>query len=162
MNTSGNTSGAEVEIRRMGTDDVPRVLEIADGLQEAPHYSEETWLRLLDPTSEPLRLALVAAESETGAVQGFAVSAFLPPRAELESIAVAAAWQRRGFGHRLLQATIDELQRAGTEEIWLEVRASNRTAIGLYRRFGFSETGRRVRYYIEPVEDAVLMSFECN
>jgi ribosomal protein S18 acetylase RimI-like enzyme len=30
----------------------------------------------------------------------------------------------------------------------------------LYRRQGFRETGRRVGYYADPVEDAVLMSLE--
>ncbi len=40
----------------------------------------------------------------------------------------------------------------------LEVRASNRAAIGLYNSFGFNESGRRQRYYSDPIEDAVLMT----
>jgi ribosomal-protein-alanine N-acetyltransferase len=42
----------------------------------------------------------------------------------------------------------------------LEVRASNHPAIGLYRRLGFAETGRRKRYYRDPMEDAVQMRLE--
>jgi [ribosomal protein S18]-alanine N-acetyltransferase len=151
--------GTEIEIRRMMASDVPRVMEIANGLQQAPHYSREMWLKLLDPASDPQRMALVAADAATDATQGFAVTALLPAAAELESIAVAGDRQRHGLGRQLLKAIIDELHKAGIHEIWLEVRASNRSAIELYRSFGFSETGRRSRYYADPVEDAVLMSF---
>jgi ribosomal protein S18 acetylase RimI-like enzyme len=42
-------------------------------------------------------------------------------------------------------------------ELTLEVRASNRAALGFYRAQGFEETGRRPRYYADPEEDAVLM-----
>lgn len=154
-----SVSATEIEIRRMTSGDVPRAIEIADGLQQAPHYSLEVWLKLLEPASEPPQLVLVAAETESGAVQGFAVAArLLPAAAELEAIAVAAGSQRRGLGRRLLQAAVDELRRAGIQEVWLEVRASNHPALELYRSFGFHETGRRSRYYRDPVEDAVLMS----
>jgi ribosomal-protein-alanine N-acetyltransferase len=78
--------------------------------------------------------------------------------AELESIGVEAARQRRGVGTRLLEALAGELLGAGAEELFLEVRASNQRALGLYRRAGFVETGRRARYYADPVEDAVLMA----
>jgi len=40
------------------------------------------------------------------------------------------------------------------------VRASNQNALGFYRSFGFSESGRRSRYYADPEEDAVLMSLK--
>ncbi len=52
------------------------------------------------------------------------------------------------------------LRLAGVTEVILEVRASNQPALGLYRRLGFVETGRRPGYYMdppEPAEDAVLM-----
>ena len=43
------------------------------------------------------------------------------------------------------------------EKVFLEVRASNEAALGLYRRFGFSEAGRRANYYERPREDALVM-----
>jgi ribosomal-protein-alanine N-acetyltransferase len=45
----------------------------------------------------------------------------------------------------------------GVTDLALEVRVSNEAAMGLYRRFGFVEQGRRRGYYERPVEDAVLM-----
>jgi ribosomal-protein-alanine N-acetyltransferase len=90
-------------------------------------------------------------------VAGFAVASLLPPQAELESIAVALAAQRQGLARRLFAVLADELQAAQVTEVLLEVRASNQPALGLYQRLGFAETGRRPRYYHDPVEDAVLM-----
>ena len=39
----------------------------------------------------------------------------------------------------------------------LEVRASNRKAIGLYEKCGFAVKGRRPRYYDDAKEDALIM-----
>jgi ribosomal-protein-alanine N-acetyltransferase len=61
------------------------------------------------------------------------------------------------LARHLFAALAVELALAGILEIILEVRASNAAALGLYRLLGFAETGRRPRYYHDPVEDAVLM-----
>jgi ribosomal protein S18 acetylase RimI-like enzyme len=39
----------------------------------------------------------------------------------------------------------------------LEVRAGNRAALSLYRRWGFGEQGRLERFYTRPVEDGLIM-----
>jgi ribosomal-protein-alanine N-acetyltransferase len=45
-------------------------------------------------------------------------------------------------------------------EVILEARASNQPALRLYRALGFVETGRRPRYYADPIEDAVLLRLQ--
>ena len=42
-------------------------------------------------------------------------------------------------------------------QAFLDVRASNDSAIKLYKKMGFCEVGRRQRYYLETREDAVVM-----
>jgi ribosomal-protein-alanine N-acetyltransferase len=42
----------------------------------------------------------------------------------------------------------------------LEVRAGSAGAIALYSGLGFVVVGRRVGYYREPVEDALLMRLD--
>jgi ribosomal-protein-alanine N-acetyltransferase len=138
--------------------DVERVIEIAQSLKDAPHWPPAVYLAALDPESEPRRIALVAADAETGATAGFLVASLLPPQAELETIAVAPGGQRRGLGRRLLVAMVEELRTEQVTEILLEVRASNDAAFRFYLALGFTETGRRRGYYADPVEDAVLMS----
>jgi len=138
----------------MTAGDLDRLVEIAAGLEEAPHWSRRAYEAVLDPAF-PRRIALVA--ENFGGVAGFAVARLTPPQAELETIAVAAEFQRRGVARQLLTALTGELRLAQIDEILLEVRASNLPARAFYRLLGFAETGHRPRYYADPVEDAVLM-----
>jgi [ribosomal protein S18]-alanine N-acetyltransferase len=146
-----------VEIRPMTAADVSRVMEIAASLPEAPQWPEAAYLTALNPESSPRRIALVAAGPGPGSVQGFTVASLLPSQAELESIAVAAGSQQRGLGRMLFEALAIDLRAAGILEIILEVRASNRPALAFYRSAGFGQTGLRRAYYVDPIEDAVLM-----
>jgi ribosomal-protein-alanine acetyltransferase len=147
---------AAVHVRRMTQADLDQVIEIAESLKEAPRWSRSAYLAALDPEAMPPRIALVA-ESDSGMVAGFAVACLMPPQAELEIIAVAPTAQRRGLARRLFASLSAELRTAQVTEVFLEVRASNHAALGLYRLLAFEETGRRPRYYHDPVEDALLM-----
>jgi ribosomal-protein-alanine N-acetyltransferase len=144
-------------IRRMTLADLDRVVEIAESLKEAPQWQREAYWAAMEPDAAPRRIALVVEEVATGVVVGFAVASLLPPEAELEIIAVAPAAQRQGLARQLFFALAIELRTAGVIGVMLEVRATNQLALGLYRRLGFVETGRRTRYYNDPAEDAVLM-----
>jgi ribosomal-protein-alanine N-acetyltransferase len=141
--------------------DLDRVIEIAQNLKQAPHWPRSVYLAALDRLAVPRRIALVAEAMGTGAVAGFAVACLLvgtaPLEAELETIAVAANFQRRGVARQLFQALAGELRSAKATAVILEVRTSNTAAQALYRSLGFVEAGRRPRYYADPVEDAVLM-----
>lgn len=152
-------------VRPMRADDLPRVLAIAAALQHAPHWPESVYRAAIasSATAEPLRrIALVIEDPMTAQVAGFAVASLLPPQCELESIAVALESQRRGLARQLLIALASQLRSAGVTELLLEVRASNAPALSLYRRLGFTETGRRPGYYADPVEDAVLMTLQLS
>jgi ribosomal-protein-alanine N-acetyltransferase len=92
-----------------------------------------------------------------GVVAGFAVASLLPPQAELEIIAVAPQFQRHGLARRLFTTLAAELRTNQSAELLLELRASNLPALAFYRSLGFTETGRRTRYYHDPIEDALLM-----
>jgi ribosomal-protein-alanine N-acetyltransferase len=153
-----NRTLTAARVRRMTQADVDQVIEIAESLKEAPHWLGSAYLAALDPEAAPHRIALVAEEPGSGAVAGFVVVSLLPPQAELESIVVAPAAQRQGMARRLFAALAAELGSAQIAEVLLEARASNQPALGFYRLLGFVETGRRPRYYHDPVEDAVLMS----
>ena len=149
-----------VRLRRMGADDPDQVIALAGSLIHAPHWPRMAYLDAINPELTPRRIALVVEDVKTRAVVGFAVASLMAHQAELETIAVATPSQRRGVGRRLLAALAEELAQAGAQEVLLEVRASNYAAQGFYRSLGFSETGRRPRYYADPVEDAVLMAMK--
>jgi len=142
----------------MAESDLPGVLKIAESANEAPRWPRQTFAEMLSGEFLTRRVALVATDTGSDELVGFTVASLVAPEAELESIAVSLAHHRLGIARRLLAELAAELGQAGIESLHLEVRLSNRAAIGLYNSFGFNETGRRPRYYSDPVEDAVLMT----
>ncbi len=147
---------AEARIRRMTAVDVDAAVALAAALPAAPQWALAAYVAALDPAMRPMRVTL-AAETVDGELAGFAVASFVPPEAELESIAVAAAYQRQGIARRLFAGLARELAAAGVTGILLEVRVSNAAALATYRALGFEQAGVRRNYYAEPDEDAVLM-----
>ena len=79
-----------------------------------------------------------------------------PAEVHLSTIAVHPAWRGKGLGELLLITTIERALDLGAQTISLEVRASNRVAQNLYRKFGFRFTGVHQTYY-QDGEDAWLM-----
>jgi len=74
-----------------------------------------------------------------------------------QPIGVRAHARGRGIGAAILDALLDWSREAGAREGFLDVRPSNKGAIGLYESRGFVDIGRRPRYFRNPVEEAVEM-----
>ena len=145
-------------IRAMTEADLDAVLAIAAALPTAPHWPREAYAAALESEAWPQRVALVAESA--GSLVGFAVAVLVAGEGEIESIAVAPGWQRRGIGMALLRELQRVLAASGALAIVLEVRESNRAAASMYAQAGFHEVGRREGYYRDPVEDAVLMQLQ--
>lgn len=152
-----NSASRDVRIRRMTLSDLDQVMAVAESLKQVPCWPRSVFQFALQPEAVPARIALVAEDPETSVLTGFTVASLLPPQAELEIIAIATQYQRHGLAGRLFTQLAAELGKIQGNEVILEVRASNHPALGLYRKLGFTETGRRPRYYHDPVEDAILM-----
>ena len=60
---------------------------------------------------------------------------------------VDRGWRGRGVGSALVQAAVDRARGQGLHKLCLEVFTHNTAAIGLYRKCGFTEEGRRVKQY---------------
>ena len=78
--------------------------------------------------------------------------------AHIVTVAVRQSHRRMGIGERLLIAAIEQAMEFGQEVVTLEVRASNDAARRLYEKYGFNNVGRRVRYYTDNNEDAIIMT----
>ena len=63
------------------------------------------------------------------------------------TVAVARPLRGSGLGWKLMDAVLRELHSARAEALFLEVDETNAPAIGLYRRLGFREVGKRPAYY---------------
>lgn len=92
-------------------------------------------------------------------VVGYGGAMYVLPDAHITTIAVDPTQQRHRIGSQLLHALCRAAVEKGATALTLEVRASNEPAIALYRRFGFTEAGRRKGYYRVggTTEDALVM-----
>lgn len=79
------------------------------------------------------------------------------PDADIQTIALLAERRGEGRGRALLRALLEVARERGAREVFLEVRADNPTATGLYLAEGFEEIGRRPRYYQPDDVDAIVM-----
>ena len=73
----------------------------------------------------------------------------------LSSIAVAPRLRRRGRGEALLRYALAQAVDRGCAFARLEVRASNRSALSLYHKVGFTSCQRLVKHYDNPLEDGL-------
>jgi ribosomal-protein-alanine N-acetyltransferase len=146
----------------MTSADLDSVFEIARSLPQAPQWPRSTYQTALNRENLPQRIPLVVEDAITNELAGFAIASFIPPDAELETIAVAAELQRRGIARQMFQALSDELRRNRITDLVLEVRASDQPAQVFYSALGFAQVGLRPRYYADPVEDAILMSLNLD
>jgi ribosomal-protein-alanine acetyltransferase len=80
--------------------------------------------------------------------------------ADIQTITISAAARGRGRGRALLRELLEEAARRGVTAVYLEVRADNPVAQKLYASEGFTEVGRRPRYYQPDDVDAIVMRVE--
>lgn len=78
--------------------------------------------------------------------------------AHIATIAVHPDFRQRGIGKALLQTGMQAAYDEGARIYHLEVRAGNLAAQEMYKRFGYEVVGRRIKYYKDNGEDALLMS----
>lgn len=150
---AGLPSDARVTIRIVAERDLPAVVAI-----ERVSFGD-AWTRgmfashLGEFSGDMFLVACDSAES----VVGYAIARVIDAESELFNIAVRPDVRGGGLGSLLLDAAMHRCMAAGAEEMWLEVRASNRVAIALYRARGFVVVGTRKGYYSSPREDALVL-----
>jgi [ribosomal protein S18]-alanine N-acetyltransferase len=90
---------------------------------------------------------------------GYAGLMFIPggTQADVLTIAVRPAYWGQGIGSTLLGALLTAARSRDCTEVFLEVRADNPRAHGLYQRRGFEDLGVRRGYYQPSGVDAIVM-----
>ncbi|MBR3212213.1 MAG: ribosomal protein S18-alanine N-acetyltransferase [Oscillospiraceae bacterium] len=138
------------EIRAAGSADIPEISEIERSCF-SPAWSDKS---LLDELASQDTFFAVASD---GRILGFCVARIAGDEAELYQIAVSENARRRGTAALLMEAVFRWAAASGAEKLFLEVRACNGPAVGLYEKTGFSVINIRKDYYSAPVEDALIM-----
>lgn len=139
-------------IRPMLRDDVPAVMVI-----EKASYSHPWSAGIFRDCLRIGYRCLVLTDLDD--VCGYAIYSVALDEAHLLNLCVCPARRRIGLASLLLEHVCAEIIVAGADRLFLEVRPSNRAAIRLYGRSGFSQIGRRPGYYPSHSgrEDALVM-----
>lgn len=106
-------------------------------------------------------LTLAALSARSSKLCGFSMTRFVLDEAEILTVSVVPSMRRKGVGKALFVETLETLARQEIETLHLEVSEANISALKLYTRLGFTETGRRPGYYPQKNGtrrlDAILM-----
>ena len=158
-------------IREMTVEDLPEVCQIEENCFTGESWSEKdlyTYLLRADALlivaessedGEPEETKELKETEARGEILGYAGLLMVPEESDLISIAVAPKARRRGVATALLSEIRQMGAGRGVTVIHLEVRAGNEAAIRFYEKEGFTRDGIRKRYYRDPVEDAVNMTW---
>lgn len=144
-----------VTVDLMSEDDLPEILAIERECQPAP------WTRamFIDKMNAPRAhcLTVKAEAGERAFLAAYIVFRFVADELHLHNLAVSKECRRQGLGRNLMNLMKDIGLQAGITRRTLEVRSSNREAIGLYEKCGFVVRGRRRGYYDDTNDDALIM-----
>ena len=141
-------------IEPMNASHVPQIAQLEKRCFSDP-WSEKS---IASELENPLSVWLVAVDG--GQLIGYVGSQTVLGETDMMNLAVAPEARRQGTGRALVLALVDALTEKGSHSLMLEVRVSNTPAQKLYESLGFSQVGRRPKYYVNPKEDALILRKE--
>lgn len=141
--------------RPMKPEDLGGIIEIEKTCFTADAWSEDDFIYRMNASDwHFINLTL----EDEGRVEAYITATVVADEMNIDSVAVAPDYRRKGYASALIDLAIKEAKAA---VVMLEVRESNTAAISLYQSLGFEKVGLRKNYYERPVENAVLMT-KCN
>lgn len=143
----------ELGLRAARLDDLEQIWAI-----ESETFAGEAWsLELMRDELTADHRAYLVLENAAGAILGYGGLLAVGEEGDIQTIALAPAVRGTGQGRRLMHALLAAAEARGVREVFLEVRADNPTARGLYASLGFEQIGVRPRYYQPDDVDAIVM-----
>ena len=130
--------------------------DIAD-LAEIEKEAPSAWSRSAIAAELKQRDGIQLVSTMGSATSGWLCCRINGREAELLKVTVSRKCRRKGVATLLLNSLEKELRDHGVSELFLEVRSSNDSAITFYLQVGFTEVGRRISYYKQPLDDALLL-----
>lgn len=143
---------AEIIVRELKVEDSAAVAEMEQQIF-SDSWSEKSVLE----TVQQKQSVCFAAE-KAGHLLGYLLAYHAADEAEIARIAVQKEARRQGAAGKLMQALEHYCEEHKMEKLLLDVRESNEVARSFYTKNGFVEDGIRQGFYVNPSEDAVLMS----
>ncbi|MBS1791315.1 MAG: ribosomal protein S18-alanine N-acetyltransferase [Acidobacteria bacterium] len=143
----------EVSITQMLVRHIPSVVEL-ERFCQLNSRGESSYEKLCKEQNSVLLVALNANSEVIGCFSGWLVADEL----EVDNVAVAPNWRRAEVATKLFAEAQQIALKRGATQAFLEVRSSNTAARSLYEKQGFTVVGRRKNYYLDPLDDALILA----
>lgn len=152
-------SAPGITVRRATGDDIDAIMAIENAVFDEHAWSAEA---MRHDVTDVHCYYVVGEEAVTGRIVGYAglLCGEGAGEGDIQTVAVSPEVRSRGLGRVMMGELLEEAARRRAYRLFLEVRADNPVAIGLYRSMGFLEVGIRAGYYQPDDMDAVVMRLE--
>ena len=157
IKTKPTTRRTSISFNRLTSIEIPSALSIEEQNSDYP------WSQLQFTTSIENSKNLCYCLSQNGKTIGYLIAMLAVDTADILNIGIDSDFKRQGYGTALLNHLIEELRKRHIDEIFLEVRAGNKSAIQFYKRKGFEEISVRKNYFMKNSknqslrEDGIIM-----
>ena len=149
--------GPGVIIREMQLADLDQVVAIDKMSFTLPWPTSAFRYELLENSQSAIWVAEHITENGSF-ILGAIVAWFVLDEEHIATLAVHPDYRGNGIGEALLLVALKEGVSRGCCTATLEVRAANEIAQKLYQKYHFEIVGRRLHYYQDNHEDAVIMT----
>ncbi len=129
-------------IRRLKKEDYSAVNRLGNLLHGNYSYKKEAFMSCL-------------VCEEANKVVGFVIYMKIYERAEIIDILIDPNCRNKGYGYKLLEEAINDINNSSCYNVTLEVNCNNKAAMCLYKKMGFKTVAIRKKYYGN--EDGYLM-----
>jgi ribosomal-protein-alanine N-acetyltransferase len=138
-------------LREMKEEDIMDVLSIEVESFTTPWTRASFYEEIYNPLSIS-RVALLK-----GKIVGYICASIVMDEGHILNVTVHPLYRMIGIATTMIADVLAHMVNLECSKVFLEVRASNRAAIEMYRGFNFEELARRRDYYRHPREDAIVM-----
>ena len=148
---------SEYNFRKMREDDLDEVIAIEESVYQFP------WTRgIFHDCLNVGYFCWVMQHQEK--IIAYSIMSVAADESHLLTIVVPETEQGKGYGKKMLEEMIRLAKKNDANDMYLEVRISNKAAIQLYHQRGFNELGVRNNYY--PAEhgreDALIFALNLS
>ena len=160
IKTKPTTRHTSISFNKLTLIEIPSVLSIEEQISDDP------WSQLQFTTSIENSNNLCYCLSLKGKTVGYLIALLALDTADILNIGIDPDFKRQGYGTSLLNHLIEDLRKRHIDEILLEVRTGNKSAIQFYKRQGFEKISVRKNYYTKNSknqsnrEDGIIMSIK--
>lgn len=144
------------DLHSLGAEDIDAVADIEKQCFAHPWTPDALQEELSNPTARFYVCTL------DGRAVGYIGANNIADEVYMTNLAVLPTHQGMGIGELLLRTLLYVSEQEKAQFVTLEVRPSNLAAIHLYQKCGFLKRGERKRFYRDPEEDALILTYPIN